>query len=86
MDSLDHIVQNLITCLESMLFRAAQVYGSGDLQCFFLMNNLHFVDKQMESLQLSELLGHSWVQEHRELIDRYMETYVDFSWDLCFHA
>uniref|UniRef100_A0A0A9DW46 Exocyst subunit Exo70 family protein n=1 Tax=Arundo donax TaxID=35708 RepID=A0A0A9DW46_ARUDO len=79
-DSLDHIVQDLIICLEAMLNRAAETYDSGDLQCFFLMNNLHFVVKQVEGLELSPFLGHTWVQVHKDFIDQFMETYVDLSW------
>ncbi|CAO1940750.1 unnamed protein product [Urochloa humidicola] len=80
MDSLDHIVQDLIVCLEAMLNRVAEAYDSVGLQCFFLMNNLHFVIKCVEDLELSQLLGHSWVQLHRDFIDQYMETYLDLSW------
>uniref|UniRef100_A0A0A9HA69 Exocyst subunit Exo70 family protein n=1 Tax=Arundo donax TaxID=35708 RepID=A0A0A9HA69_ARUDO len=80
MDSLDHIVQDLIICLEFMLNRAAEAYGSGGLQCFFLMHNLHFAVKQAEGLELSPFLGHTWVQVHKDFIERYMETYVDLSW------
>lgn len=80
MDSLDHIVQDLIICLESMLNRVAEAYHSVGLRCFFLMNNLHFAVKQVEGSELISLLGHSWVQVHRDFIEQYMETYVDLSW------
>lgn len=80
MDSLDHIVQDLIICLESMLNKAPEAYESQGLQCFFLMNNLHFVVKQVEGSELISLLGQSWVQVHREFIEQYLKTYVDLSW------
>ncbi|RCV28796.1 hypothetical protein SETIT_5G431900v2 [Setaria italica] len=68
MDSLDHIVQDLITCLEAMLNRVAEAYDSEALKCFFLMNNLQFIVKQVEDLGAEDF------------VDQYMETYLDLSW------
>ncbi|KAF0927792.1 hypothetical protein E2562_036212 [Oryza meyeriana var. granulata] len=80
MDSLDHIVQDLMICLESMLNKASEAYESQGLQCFFLVNNLHFAVKQVEGSELISILGQSWVQVHRDFIEQYMKTYVDLSW------
>uniref|UniRef100_A0A0E0JSX8 Exocyst subunit Exo70 family protein n=1 Tax=Oryza punctata TaxID=4537 RepID=A0A0E0JSX8_ORYPU len=79
-DSLDHIVQDLMMCLESMLHKASEAYEPQGLQCFFLMNNLHFAVKQVEGSELISLFGTSWVQVHREFIEQYMNAYVELSW------
>uniref|UniRef100_A0A0D9V9N3 Exocyst subunit Exo70 family protein n=1 Tax=Leersia perrieri TaxID=77586 RepID=A0A0D9V9N3_9ORYZ len=80
MHSLDHIVQDLMICLESMLNKASEAYDPQGLRYFFLMNNLHFAVKQVEGTELISHLGQSWVQVHRQFIEQYMKTYVDLSW------
>lgn len=80
MNSMNHIVRDLCISLEDMLNTAAEAYGSGGLHRFFLMNNLRFIVKQDEGLELSQLFGHSWVQMRNDFIDQHMKAYIDLSW------
>lgn len=52
------------------------MYKTLALQSLFLMNNLNYVVRSMQSYGSSQLLPEEWVSRHRALVNMYKTNYL----------
>lgn len=45
------------------------------LAALFLMNNVHYVVKAVESSEALSIVGQDWIERHKDLIEQYGEEY-----------
>ena len=45
------------------------------LAALFLMNNVHYIVKAVESSEALSVVGQDWVERHKDLIEQYGEEY-----------
>ena len=41
----------------------------------FLMNNVHYIVKAVESSEALSVVGQEWIERHKDLIEQYGEEY-----------
>lgn len=45
------------------------------LAALFLMNNVHYIVKAVESSEALSVVGQDWIERHKDLIEQYGEEY-----------
>ena len=45
------------------------------LAALFLMNNVHYIVKAVESSEALSVVGPDWIERHKDLIEQYGEEY-----------
>ncbi len=45
------------------------------LAALFLMNNVHYIVKAVESSEALSCVGQDWIERHKDLIETYGEEY-----------
>ena len=49
--------------------------GVQALAALFLMNNVHYIVKAVESSEALSVVGQDWIERHKDLIEQYGEEY-----------
>ncbi|KAK9901547.1 hypothetical protein WJX75_001553 [Coccomyxa subellipsoidea] len=71
-----HMLRVLLDNLETK----ARTYKNKALAALFLMNNVHYIVKAVESNEALSCVGQDWIERHKDLIETYGEEYQEASW------
>ncbi|BDA42170.1 Exocyst complex component EXO70A1 [Coccomyxa sp. Obi] len=71
-----HMLRVLLDNLETK----ARTYKNKALAALFLMNNVHYIVKAVESSEALSCVGQDWIERHKDLIEQYGEDYQEASW------
>ncbi|EIE20659.1 Exo70 exocyst complex subunit [Coccomyxa subellipsoidea C-169] len=71
-----HMLRVLLDNLETK----ARTYKNKALAALFLMNNVHYIVKAVESSEALSCVGQDWIERHKDLIETYGEEYQESSW------
>ena len=59
--------------MSEVLLRQAECAQA--LAALFLMNNVHYIVKAVESSEALSVVGQDWIERHKDLIEQYGEDY-----------
>uniref|UniRef100_A0A0A9C1M3 Exocyst subunit Exo70 family protein n=1 Tax=Arundo donax TaxID=35708 RepID=A0A0A9C1M3_ARUDO len=80
MNSTGSLVFELIADLDSVLEKQSKLFSSKDLQCIFLMNNMHFILQEVDQSDIRLIVGSRWIRKCQNRINAYMNDYLSASW------
>ncbi|XP_027333537.1 exocyst complex component EXO70B1-like [Abrus precatorius] len=76
----DRLAQ-IVELLESNLAAISKDYTNPSLFCFFMMNNLRFIQLRVEIHPMRRILGKDWGEKYTGKIQRSLQLYQRSSWD-----
>ncbi|KAL0036401.1 hypothetical protein WJX77_006182 [Trebouxia sp. C0004] len=78
-----HMAETVLQLLDSLhanLLAKGKTYKNKALSALFLMNNMHYLVKAVESSPALAVIGEDWIQLHRDQVEQYGEEYQNQSW------
>lgn len=73
--SVVNLILEMVSCIEQRLAETSRSFPDAGLRYLFLLNNSHFITRQVESLCLP-----SWIPLGERRTNSYMESYLHVSW------
>jgi hypothetical protein len=74
------LVFELITDLESVVYKHSRSFASEGLQCIFLINNIHFILQEVEQSDIQLTVKAKWFEKCQSHIKGYTKRYMYASW------
>jgi hypothetical protein len=74
------LVFELITYLESVVYKLSRSFASEGLRCIFLMNNIHFILQEVEKSDVQLAVEAEWFEKRQSRIKGYIKRYLYASW------
>jgi exocyst complex protein 7 len=68
-------VAHMLRVLLDNLDTKSHTYKAKALAALFLMNNVHYIVKAVESSEALSCVGGEWIERHKDLIEAYGEEY-----------
>lgn len=73
-------IRHILNLLSANLLSKSKTYKSKALSAVFMMNNLHYTVKTVESSEVLAILGEEWLEQHTDQVEDYGEQYQREAW------
>lgn len=73
-------IRHILNLLSANLLSKSKTYKSKALSAVFMMNNLHYAVKTVESSEVLAILGEEWLEQHTDQVEDYGEQYQREAW------
>jgi hypothetical protein len=74
------LMLQLITYLESVIYKLSRPIASEGLRCIFLMNNIHFILQEVVKSDVQLAVEAEWFEKRQSRIKGYIKRYLYASW------